>query len=198
MLRRNSSSRPGRQARPRSPRVPVARRRVEQAPAAGRGRPGGGASSSALEGIGEQVLDRLEAVGGGGGEAVEKVVLRCTSSTGWRRIAAWEISGGWSTSARRSGGAVRRSAIFAQRLRPGWQQPQAGGFFEFLERGHGGGRRLVPDVGAQPVEHHRADRHAAVARGSDRARPPPRPPPGRPGGGRGSAAHGRPSSRSRA
>ena len=75
MPRRNSSSRPGRQAMPRSP--------ASQSPGGALNstccRPWSASRAPAtrrLVGVGEQVLDRLEAVGRRRGKAVEEVVLR--------------------------------------------------------------------------------------------------------------------------
>lgn len=43
------------------------------------------------------------------------------------------------------------------------QSPQLRAFFQLLQHGRSAGRCLVPHIGAQPLEHDRADRSAAPA-----------------------------------
>ena len=69
--------------------------------------------------------------------------------------------------ARSKGVAKRVDALVVQRL--GWaacraaHQAQASGFFELFKYRHRGMRTVVPDIGAQPLEHHRAQRRTAFA-----------------------------------
>ena len=110
--------------------------------------------------VGEEELDGLEAVARGRREAVEEGVLRVhhrqVGGKARHRVPPLVF-----TSARRSGGAARRSASGDSGAGLGSRiEPQARRLLELLEHRHRRRGRLVPDVRAEPRQHDGADRHA--------------------------------------
>ena len=92
-------------------------------------------------------------------------------ATGWRRSAAWLGLVSKASPARAEDAcAVRRSALgrAAARAAASLMQPEPRGLLEFFEHRHRRGRRIVPDVRAEALQHHRADRRAARRSARDR------------------------------
>ena len=158
---RNSASRPGRQAMPRSPLAKS---------------PGGALKSTCCRPcrassvgqrrcrpfVGKQELDGLESVGCRGGEAIEE-----------RMLAVHHAEVGGKARHRGPSSSPARAELAAQlvdlrrRQRLGLRlgsQPEARRLLELLEHRHRCRRRRMPDVRAEPRQHDGADRRAALAR----------------------------------
>ena len=109
----------------------------------------------------EEVLDGLEAVAPRPRRSDRGTHAPGTSCSGWRRSAASRVSSTVFTSGRRT---AAQLVDLRRRQRRGLRlaaEPEARGFLELLEDGHRRRRRLVPDVRAEPRQHHGADRRAA-------------------------------------
>ena len=160
---RNSSSRPGRQAMPRSPAAKSPGRRVEQHLLQAVARAARAASVAGRPVVGKEVLDRARSRrarrrrSGRGTRCSVYIMLRLAAKRG---IA---VSSYGVTSGRRTAGAARRSARgdSGARLRLAARARGAPFPRSSSSTRHRRGRRLVPDVRAEPRQHHGADRRAA-------------------------------------